>query len=293
MCIKKDYIFFAESGLTNTSANHIANLCKELCCEKQSIIGNISFYSESVSLIGTNNSNLLKEGTKDISYIPEYLRDISEAKSLIAWLREAIKAKDRLTKYWEKNSDKVYLEENNVEFPKFPERDPYLTEDEYYSNLSIKERNRYYELETEAAVLGKFIHPEGIYASERENLNYYIRNPHKVSGNGRDTIIYSYVPTINTSDVEDMFFKLQKKYREVQAQLNQIKYQCEQALIASKIESDKKYSEAISKYKGELSEIEVKQQEFKTQKLKETGDLKIIIPDSLKSIYEKVSKLGK
>ncbi len=293
MNIEKDYVFFGENGLTSTSANHIANLCKEMIKKAESVINNISFYTETVSLIGTSNQNLLKEGTKNIENLPEYLSEIAKAKSLIAWLREAIKAKERLSKYWDKNASEIYMKENNLEYPKYPESENSLTEDEYYSNLSIKERNRYYELETEAAVLGKYIHSDGEYAEERKALAYYIQNPNKVEGNGRDTLIYSYKPTIELSKVDEMFFDLQRKHREVQAQLNQIKYQCEQAVTTSKIEADEKYTKALSEYINQQKEIEANQSEFRTKKLKEVRDLKIIIPDSLKSIYEEVSKLGK
>ena len=48
-------------------------------------------------------------------------------------------------------------EENGTTRPESPTYGHVLTEAEYYA----KERNRYYQLETEAAVIGKYIHPDG------------------------------------------------------------------------------------------------------------------------------------
>lgn len=289
----KDMIFFGENGLTSTSANHVANLAKEYIQKQESVLNNISFYTEEVALIGSSNVNSLHTGVNDISMIPRLLEEVSNAKSLIAWLREAIKAKERLLNFWEDFATEAYLKENNISIPERPQKGHILTEDEYYGSLSIKERNRYYALETEASVIGKYIHPDGKYATERKNLAHYIQNPHKVTGNGRDTIIYSYNPTMELDKVDDMFFKLQTKHREIQAQLNSIKYQCEQALLASKTEVQENYINALRKYNSEIDEIQSKIEAYKTQKLKEVGNYKIIIPDSLKDICTKVSKLGK
>lgn len=293
MMNNKDLIFFGNYGHTSTSANHIANLAKEYIQEQESILNNVTFYSEDVALIGSSNKSSLHNGISDISMIPELLQEVSEAKSLIAWLREAIKAKQRLTDYWEEYADTEYLKENNISYPMKPVMKQILTEDEYYASLSIKERNRYYTLETEAAVIGKYIHPDGKYSKERKDLANYIQNPHKVTGSGRDTIIYSFTPTMELCEVDDMFFKLQTKHREIQAQLNSIKYQCEQAILASKTEAQEEYINALRNYNAEMEEIGSKMGVYKTEKLKAIGALKIIIPDSLKDICAKVSKLGK
>lgn len=291
--MQQDMIFFSDKGLTSTSANYIANLAKEYIQKHESILNNISFYTEEVTLIGTSNSSILHTGISDISNISTLLKEVAEAKSLIAWLREAIKAKERLSDEWEAYAEERYLGENNITMPVRPVIGHILTEEEYYSNLSIKERNRYYSLETEAAVLGKYIHPDGKFSEARKALSHCIQNPHKVSGNGRDTIIYSYTPTIESSKVDDLFFALQQKHREVQAQLNSIKYECEQAIIASRTKVQEEYTKALQQYNSTTSEIQAKIAEYKTKKLKEVGNYKIIIPDSLKAIYEKVSKLGK
>lgn len=53
--MKKDMIFFSKEGkgLTSTSANHIANLAKEMVREIESSLSSLTLYSTSVALIGT------------------------------------------------------------------------------------------------------------------------------------------------------------------------------------------------------------------------------------------------
>ena len=98
--MKKDMIFFATDGkgLTSTSANHIANLAKEMISETDTVLEEMTLYSTTVSLIGGDKPNVLNRGANDsdVESTITLLRRVAEAKSLIAWLREAIKAKERL-----------------------------------------------------------------------------------------------------------------------------------------------------------------------------------------------------
>jgi hypothetical protein len=70
---------------------------------------------------------------------------------LIAWLRESIKAKERLIKEAENTS----YEDYGLEVPERPERAEYITEDDVIGMWSIKQRNRYYYLDTLCATIGQ------------------------------------------------------------------------------------------------------------------------------------------
>ena len=89
-------VFFAENGLTSTSANHIANLAKEAYQNLENELNSICFYTTKVSLLGTSTKEVLHYGNQLIDVTK--LDKIAELKSLIAWLREAIKAKEQLTR---------------------------------------------------------------------------------------------------------------------------------------------------------------------------------------------------
>lgn len=295
--MKKDMIFFSASGngLTSTSANHIANLAKEMVRDIETSLAGLAFYSTTVALIGNDTVNTLNAGdtAETLSDIRTRLHSIAKANALIAWLREAIKAKERLLKEVEDLPIDKYMEEHGIEKPEMPKRRNALTEDEYYASLSLDERNRYYSLEALAAVLGKAVHPSGAIANAREELCERLKSPRTIDGKGRDALIYTYAPTVETSLVDDVYFAVQKEFREVQASLNAIKFDCQKAVKESEIEVQTAYANACAEYHAEHTRIQNEMSVYKRKRVREIGNYKIVIPASLEGIYKDVAHLGK
>ena len=142
--MKKDEIFFAESGLTTTSANHIANIAKEMYSNLESELQQVSFYDESVSLLSGGSIAIVNKGiTPDaLKDIPASLKCIADLKSLIAWLREAIKAKERLIKEASSKDFAELAAELGVEIPQRPSDYLRLTLEDIVVEWNIKQRNR-------------------------------------------------------------------------------------------------------------------------------------------------------
>ena len=287
--MEKDLIFFGENGLTQTSANHVANLCKERYNAMERALNNIVFYTTKVKLLGSSDESLIQEGTTSIAHVESYLKSISKYKSLISWLREAIKAKERLIKEAQNGSYEYY----GISLPEEPKREDYITADDVVASMGIKERNRYYYLEAFCATIGEYIHPNGTFARQRTALHDVIHHPNEVNGNGRDTIIYSRMPSIAADTVEYTFMSLQNTYREYQAELNSIKYKIEDTVNKDTAKKNIEYSEKYNLYNTQMgacgAELTAKRKEAVTV----ASNLKIIIPDALKDIYEEVKELGK
>lgn len=285
--------FFAEKGLTSTSANQVANMAKEYVDTYKTALEAVRFYDTHVELIDGTNPKQVSFGIKDITVIPSYLDEIAKANSLIAWLREAIKDKEQLVNEVTCFTVNNYCDLVNKTMPQKPSRTHVLTEEEWIANLSINERNRYLYLETQCAVLGKYIHPNGEYAKARKNLKNIMANPCKVEGDGRNTIIRSYNPSVDLEKVEAQFFELQNKHREFQKKLNSMKYDCEKAIAESQADSDAKYAEDLAIYNNAVEAINAEYKVYWNQQIKLAKDLKIVIPESLQGIYDKISKLGR
>ena len=252
-------------------------------------LDNIRFYNKDMQLIGTSERQIISEGTKDVSDIINKLDKIAKLKSLIAWLREALKAKDRLFKEVETMS----YDDFGLEVPEQPNRPVYLTEDDVISTWNIKQRNRYFYLETLCAQIGKYIHPDGVFSHERERMYDAIHNPREVIGGGRDTIVYTYTPSIDSSKIEDKFMEMQNLYRSYQAELNSMKHEIETTLENDKKEKDFNFQHEYLVWSNKMVDINNQLKVSKNEKLSDLQKLKIIIPDSLKPIYEEVSALGK
>lgn len=291
----EESVFFSPNGLTSTSANHIANLAKEYIRELQGKIDNLNFLDVKVALIGTNTENITRIGCSEASLaqLPQWLADIAEAKSLIAWLREAIKAKDKKFNTIQQTSLEEWCKANQISMPTMPVREPILTESEYYNSLSIKERNRYYSLETLAAVIGKCIHPEGIFAEERDNLINKLQNPIRITGQGRDSVITTYSPSVSIEEVDKVYFELQKEHRTAQAELNSMKHDCQLAIEDDTNRVNTTYTRALTDYKNHIVELNDLFINWKEEEAQKCRQLKITIPNSLTGIYQKVNSLGK
>lgn len=153
--MQKDLVFFKKEGeegvaLTSTSANHIANLAKEYIQGVETQLNNICFFDIRVALVGTlADANIIQTGesSKVLDSLQSLLEGVAQAKSLIAWLREGIKAKENLMKGLQTISLEDWCKENGMVKPETPNYGHVLTEVEYYASLPIKERNRYYQLE--------------------------------------------------------------------------------------------------------------------------------------------------
>lgn len=293
--MEKDKIFFGAEGITTTSANHIANLAKEAYQSLESKLNTAVFYTTEIGILGSSVSNTLKEGIEQefLDELEGNLMQIASYKSLIAWLREAIKAKERLISEAQKLTDVEVAKILNITLPDMPTRYPRLNEDEIIATWGIKQRNRYYYLDTICSTIGKYIHPNMGFSNAKEDLIKILSERHKAQGNGRDTIIYSYTPTVRLKDVEHTFFALQDKYRGYQAELNSMKHQIEVAIQDDEREKTLKEEDETKQYKVECNAIFPQLSKYKNDTIKAMQSLKIVIPDSLKGIYSTISEMGK
>ena len=301
--MQKDMIFFTADEnydgikFTSTSANTVANWAKEYYQTLEIALEKMKFYSKSVNLIGQAESSIIFNGmdNEELLEIPKAIKQIAECKSLIAWLREAIKARESLNKEVLRLTISDYCKYKGIEEPKVPNDSDYsvLTEDDYWASKSIKERNAYYELETKAAVLGKYIHNEGVFSKAREDMKEKANEPHTIIGSGRDATIYNYSVTVAPSEVDSLFFEMQQKHREYQASLNALKFECQKAIEISEMQANTAYSKAMNNYRTVIGVIQADTIKWKKERQTELGKLKIILPDSLKDIYEKIASLGK
>lgn len=293
--MEKNMVFFGENGLTSTSANHIANMAKEYITNIEEQINDVVFYDTKVSLVGGEETTT-KHGINefDMMHIPAMIENIMAAKSLCAWIREAIKCKDKMLNKVNKTNIIDYMQENNIKLINTqPDAPVMLTDNDIIDELSIKERNHYYEVQTNAAVIGKFIHNCMPINNARKNLFDIIQNETKIVGTGRDAMIYKYTPTVESAAVDDMFFKLQKMHRSYQAEFNKIAHEITEEKTKRNLELMNDYNDKLAKYNHEIEEIMNQMKIWKTKEANRISQLKIVIPDKLKDIYELINNLGK
>lgn len=279
--------FYGPKGLTSTSANHIANLAKELVRNIQEEINNISFTEEITEANGHKYKTKMASSFT-LDSINAKLKRICYATQLIAWLREALKDKEASQKeipsFEEWGGDRI---------PNKPLPLHVLTKEEIISTWDENKYNAYLTAQTNCAVLGEYIHPENPYAEARKKLVNFINNPVDVINTGRDLTVTTHVPKFSIDDVDKKFFELQTAHREWQARFNQYQYEIDSAIENSQIESNDTYAKEYREYQHELVAIRAEYQDYVDKEKKRLKDLKIIIPKDLMPIYNEVQGLGK
>ena len=298
--------FFGANGLTSTSANHYANLAREKVRKIKSELDSIAFYDTDIRIISDGTSAPVSFGVRDknaFESIRKHLMDIACYNSLVAFFMEAIKEKERLTneaKNWE---DEMRRSEYNTRKEAHdngkPKRCEYITAEDVIKSWSVGEQEKYLSLEAQASVYGKFIHSDGKLSEAREKLMEVINNPHSVKENGRDTIIYSFTPTVDLDDVDKFFFELQSKYREIQAELNGMKKRIDDAVRQHALDTDNDFRTRQAEWRNDNRVLDLELEgimadEAVTRKimLDEVLALKIVVPNRLQEVFKSLQKLG-
>lgn len=280
--------FFGTEGLTSTSANHVANIAKEYYESLETELAATNFVKEEISVVGSLDKTETNKATPDImNVIDDYLTEITAAKSLIAWLREAIKTKTKYSKMLDTYRSEEY---SNLKYPEHP----YIrSHEEILESWDIKDRERYLTLEAECAVLGQYIHPKGAYAKAKKRLFDKAVKPVETTLQGRDTIITYYTPVVNKEEVESKFFALQKRHRAAQAELNGFKTRLEKEEKEERDRVSRDYMKALDEYKAESNRLIEADKLYVEEERKKIESLKIVIPPHHKAMYDLLMLQGK
>ncbi len=292
-------VFFKDGFLTSTEAQNICNVANEVIAGLTDSLNTVQFYNTTItSIVSSDNAIDAGKGTTDTSWIQDAIIKIGQYNSLIAWLKEAIKNKNEAI---DKLSDMRVQEWSEFEYypsPMSPSRKATVTKEDVIRNLDTVKLNRYFTLQSRAAAIGKFIHEGGGVSRAKVMLGKVLAEPNKISGAGRDTVVYRYTPSVDADKVNDMFLSLMSEHRNLNAQLNSIKADAIEEANKQNIANEQEYQKARTAYSKEyndwLDKTEDLQSRFNqyiiTEKEK-ISRLKINVPDSLMETYKSIKAL--
>lgn len=292
-------VFFKDGFLTSTEAQNICNVANEVIARLTESINSVQFYNTSItSIVSSDNEVCAGRGTTDIAWIQDAIIKIGKYNSLIAWLKEAIKNKDEALDELSDMSLQDWSEYKYYPTPKSPCRKTSVTKEDVIRNLEAAELNKYFTLQSRAAAIGKFIHETGSISRAKIMLNRVVAEPNKISGAGRDTVIYRYTPSVKVDDVDNMFLSLMSEHRNLNAQLNFIKAKAVEEANKQNIANEQEYQKARTAYSKEyndwLDKTEDLQSRFNKYMITEKekiSKLKINVPDSLMETYKSIKAL--
>lgn len=294
-------VYFGNEGMTSTTGNHYCNICKELIKGIEKKLYGVKFYQTSISAIGSAEKQLMSQGSSDISFIDDALREIAEANSFCAWVREAIKEKEAQQLAVSRKDLDDWLEEQGIEIkkePKYPENVKIVEEQDIINTWDINKMNKYYRLEAYASTIGNYIHPgKNVknYNDARRAMHHAINNPITKEGSGRDTVLYYSEATVDPDVVDSQFLKMQDMHRSYEKELNAMKAELKETVNNINQQRCNEYQVKIDAYYAEHREYKAWQSEMRNKlnkwKVSETerlSKLKIVIPKDLKDIFQKV-----
>ena len=282
-------VFLDNKGMTSTSANHLANIAAEVVQARKLELENVAFINEYISVLGTNREKVLVEegsGEEFLDKMKESLGIISDANSFIAWVREAIKAKESELETISNMNLREYCTLVGVDYPEFPSMESPVGEEDILGTWNIKDRNEYYSLEARSAVIGKFIHPNGAFSKARKQLQNKVTKPHSVDkSSSANIVIYDYVPSIEPSKVEDAFFEMQSEHRALSARLNQLKFRIKDEMTKANEKKNNERSLLMEKVSSERAKLMSDLVSYKNTETQRISQLKIVVPESLEGIF--------
>lgn len=284
----------SEKGLSSTSANYIANVAKESIEEYEQRLAKLPLYSVYFNLLDApeDQKKCVTTGLSNMELKEVYsiLKKIAKAKSLCAWVREAIKTKESMLKKLRVMTYTDWARQQGIELPNYePTNDTY----DHDSTLTVADKADAIVAETFAAVYGKFVHKNGGFNNARRAYYEALQNPTTLKGEGHDTTIMTSEPTVSKEVLEETYMELQNIWRGYEAQSNKFKYDEEQAI--SKFEQNRKSIDS-SAYKNYILEIQQLQKDFEVWRQGEEtriASLKITIPNCLEDIFVEMQNLGK
>ena len=296
-----DIYFTTEEGMTSTSAQHVSAMANVMVQDiKQHIMG-LRLYEKSIRVIGDAEVTV-ETVNNTLPEIAESVKRICKANALIAWLREAVKEREQAQKYVSDMSLDDWMKKQGIEKPVSPEppQMPRINFQDYKTildtGLSVKEYNRFVELNSALAVYGEMIHEKGLLTRQKSELARIMQNPTEVKESGRDTIITTYKVDVNISaDIDNLYTELQSEYRKLQAEKNGIEAKFSNLAMDYQTRKNDEWKAAKAQYdrdlqkvNSELVGIQTQMQDWKKQRLEELAALKIIIPDALKPLYKEL-----
>ena len=294
---EKNKIFFGTKGITSTSANHIANIAKEVMEESRALLENITFVNCNVGLISSDVSRLTEKGydTDELGNIVLSINKVAECNALIAYLREAIKAKEGELEYIEGISTSKFLKIKGIEIvdPRSSHSLDFMTEDDAIALLSQQERIRYLILEATAAAIGNRIHPGKSFAEARRKLELKRKEPIKLVGSGSDALVYTYSPSADVDEVNETFMQLQSAHRTANKQLNSLKFKVKQIMDDHNLKAKREYAAQSEEYDRIIATYAKQAEAFIEEQKKELLELKIVIPSDFQKLFDELNSLIK
>lgn len=281
--------FSKTEGVSSTSANHLCNVAKERYELLETKLSKLSFIQKEITIVNSGKTAITQYPTcTDPAEVKDILKEIARLKGFIAIMRTAIKEKKSLEeKLLDYQSDELSnFKYENFKSPTRPSKT--ISNDDLQKYLTPAEYNRYLIIEAYASTIGQAIH-NGSYSFARKKAFEAESSPVSVDENGQDTILYTSKSAVDVQSIDTIFFDLQAKHRELEAELNGLKAKVETALQTVYKQELDEYTAKVRRQNVEFSEVQARSQKERDELLDELRSFKILVPDQYKELVKSLA----
>lgn len=296
--ISHHLVFFSDTGLSMSEANSVAGKAGDIADSVARLLNQTGSFIKTTDLDG---KKVTLVAPKKLDNLVEVCQKDGQLYGLKAYLMEAIKAKNSFIDYLKTAELKDFIEGDEKFHDYDKKEDEYpvrrtVNENTVLQKWNLEERAEYYLLEAQVAHLGKKIHPNGILdkiAQESFEGIRYEREELNSGQGGTKTHIAEVVSVYTPSEAQTTFYTLHDLRREHEKKLNWYKARLQNELNTQSIEAEKEFQARLNEYtelqKKKREEDEVLKSTLQSRRLalvKEASDLKILLPNTLKEIYD-------
>lgn len=265
--------FFGKNGLTSAEANHYANIAFELVQSKERELN--SYSANEIKILVGDRELLYREKRFDESKIIEDMELRPKLYKLSAWLREAVKEKERLLSAID--DDSPVLESLSISSPQLTR----VNENWAREQLNVKELADFLACEAEAAAIGKYIHNDGLVKRWQQE----VRSDRVFDQAGK---VYCITDQVEQKTVDNIFFDLQKKHREAEKKVNFYKAKLKdmvnkenQNRIDAYQKEMRSYEQAVRQTDEYNNKIKEEWEREKIRRREQISSMKIVVPNEL------------
>lgn len=286
-------MYLGTEGVTSTAANYVANLAKEMMYQEMSFLDNVNFVEKKIGSLDNTSVHVVNNGykEKDLEKIKTTLFHVEKMKTLIGWLREAMKEKERMIEHTKRlftfEISKILGEDYEIKQPTCKRID----ESDYIKTLPVDTQIRIHFLQSQTAILGKYVHENGALNKARRELINSINSPSSVKECVKVTVTH-FSPSVETEKVDKVFFEIQKKYRETQKELNILLHSVKEEVRKENIRLQSEYDRERNKVSDWNAKRDEKCENWRRNEIDRISELKIVVPEELQDLFNEINNLG-
>lgn len=310
-----------------TEARELAKKADKYIAAKIDGIDSLNFHDRLTvpTIDGLSEQTLKGDGTKGLELIGDSAAQIGQMARLEALLSLARQTQtDAKKEVMDMTLDK-YCEQQGIVVDKIVSRDEFLAQKgmddklkapteplvadkkDVLDKLNQKDRCTMLQLNSQCAAIGDAIHPNGSFAQSRDKVLNSAGSESALQSIGNMAVVVAETPSVNPEDVNRVFFGLQDKHRQLEAQLNKINENIKRMVREENMDRQDKHRTALAQHESQLrqksmacneyaamvdshgkhmQQLAAELNQWKEEQVKMLDSLRVAIPDDLKDTLQ-------